>query len=489
MLIARKMIENICPEIFESFEAHDSFFIGSDVFYSYIVENDFWDLRVKQRTKEGYFTLAESFSKKLMTGKFSEKMEREFIRLLNYYGRSPVIVRSSSLLEDGFGNAFAGKYESVFCINKGTMEERLKEFENAVRIVYASTMSPSALDYRLRRGLEKKDEQMALLVMRVSGNYFGDYYMPHAAGVGYSYSTYRFLESLDPTQGMLRLVMGLGTSAVDRKEGSYPRLVSMDKPAATAFCSVSEHHSHSQQMVDVLNKTTRKLQSVPLSLLTEFLPQSLKRNLLQHDIMAEMRFRERGIRRDIMFISCDGLVKNKELMKDMKKLLRTLQEEYGQAVDIEYAINFDSRGRYRLNLLQCRPLLTWQEKQAQKIPENIKEENIFIHCEHTSMGTSQHLSLDLAVLVDPIAYYNMAYNDKYKVASLIGKINWKYRGQGKKMILFVPGRIGTSSPELGVPTTFSDISEFCAIFEISESKAGYNPELSLIHISEPTRRS
>ena len=136
--------------------------------------------------------------------------------MLEYYGQSPVIVRSSSLLEDGFGNAFAGKYESVFCANAGSMEERLQEFENAVRVVYASTMSRSALDYRLRRGLDRKDEQMALLVQRVSGSHYGDYFMPCAAGVGYSYSAYRFLETLNPGAGMLRLVMGLGTSAVDR---------------------------------------------------------------------------------------------------------------------------------------------------------------------------------------------------------------------------------------------------------------------------------
>ena len=71
-------------------------------------------------------------------------------------------MRSSSILEDGFGNAFAGKYESVFCANRGSLEERLAEFENAIKTVYASSMSLSALDYRKRRGLDKRDEQMGL---------------------------------------------------------------------------------------------------------------------------------------------------------------------------------------------------------------------------------------------------------------------------------------------------------------------------------------
>lgn len=478
MLIARKIIENNTPEIFEKFEAHDSFFIGSDVFYSYIVENEFWDLRIKQRTKEGYFRVAKDVYQKLMSGRFSEKMEIEFRKVLNYYGNWPFIVRSSSLLEDGFGNAFAGKYESVFCINTGTMEERLKELEDAIRVVYASTMSRGALDYRLRRGLDGHDEQMALLVMRVSGFRYDNYYLPHAAGMGYSYSTYRFLENLNPSAGMLRLVMGLGTAAVDRKKDSYPRLVSMDKPTATAFQSVEEHHQFCQQNVDVLNCETRMLSSVPLSVLEKHLPFSVKKKLLTHDITGEMRFRERGIRRDILFITCDGIVKNKELMEDMRRLMKTLEEEYHQAVDIEYTINFDSRDQYYINLLQCRPLITYKDTKSGQIPADLKKEDLFIHCEHASMGLSGVICLDYILMIDPSGYYNMPYKEKYMVASLLGKINWEYREKGKKLLLMTPGRIGTSSVELGVPATFSEISEFSAIFEIAESKAGYNPELS-----------
>jgi hypothetical protein len=72
----------------------------------------------------------------------------------------------------------------------------------------------------------------------------------------------------------------------------------------------------------------------------------------------------------------------------------------------------------------------------------------------------------------------MDYKDKYSIANVIGTINWKMRDSGKKLLLMVPGRIGTTSPELGVPTSFADISEFEAICEIANSEAGYNPELS-----------
>ena len=94
------------------------------------------------------------------------------------------------------------------------------------------------------------------------------------------------------------------------------------------------------------------------------------------------------------------------------------------------------------------------------------------------MGMSKASELDIIVLIDPVKYYEMPYKDKIKVAKLIGKINWYFRDKNKHMMLIVPGRVGTTSPELGVPTAFSDISAFEIICETEESKAGYNPELS-----------
>ena len=80
--------------------------------------------------------------------------------------------------------------------------------------------------------------------------------------------------------------------------------------------------------------------------------------------------------------------------------------------------------------------------------------------------------------VDPVKYYRKPYRDKHRVALAVSSVNQSLRGKGKNLLLMAPGRIGTSSPELGVPTSFFDISEFSAICEIANSEAGYNPELS-----------
>lgn len=478
MLLARAIIRNLAPDIDSVLEPHDSFYVGSDVFYTYIVDNDFWDIRVRQRTEEGYFPLAGELAERLRIGHFSREIQEQFTHILEYYGQDPYIVRSSSILEDGFDNAFAGKYESVFCANRGTPEERLEEFENAVRTVYASSASLSALDYRKRRGLDKRDEQMALLVMRVSGSAYGSYYMPCAAGVGYSFSPYKFLNDIDSSAGMLRLVAGLGTSAVDRTEGSYPRLVSLDKPEVTNFTTVAEKHQFSQRKAEVVDLKTRSLNRVPLDDLEPVLPAYVKNQVLEHDTEAEASLHERGVWRNICFISCLGLVRNREMMEKMQRMMQLIQKEYGEPVDIEFTINVSESREYMINLLQCRPLQVFKDGGGVAVPENVPAEDILLETRHASMGLSRQVKLDRIVYVDPVKYYQLPYNEKTAIAALIGRINWKYRDTGMHLMLLVPGRIGTSSPELGVPTAFSDISGFDAVCEIAESRAGYNPELS-----------
>ena len=478
MLLARAIIRNLAPDISNVLEPHDSFYVGSDVFYTYIVDNGFWDLRVRQRTEEGYFTLAGELADRLRTGVFSRDTQEQFIHILEYYGQDPYIVRSSSILEDGFDNAFAGKYESVFCANRGTLEERLEEFENAVRTVYASSAGLSALDYRKRRGLDRRDEQMALLVMRVSGSAYGSWFMPCAAGVGYSFSPYKFLNDIDSSAGMLRLVMGLGTSAVDRTEGSYPRLVSLDKPEATNFTTVAEKHQFSQRKAEVVDLKARSLSRIPLEELEPVLPAYLKNQVLEHDAEAEAALRERGIYRNVCFISCLGLVRNREMMERMRQMMRLIQSEYGEPVDIEFTVNVSENRDYMINLLQCRPLQVFRDTGEVTVPRDLPDDRILLETRGASMGLSRKVRLDLIAWVDPVGYYHLPYTAKTEVAALIGRINWQYREQGKHMLLMVPGRVGTSSPELGVPTAFSDISSFEAVCEMAETRAGYNPELS-----------
>lgn len=478
MLLARKIIEHELPRSQHLMEPHDSFYLGSDMFYSYLVANDLWKLRIEQRTEEGFTEAAPALQKGLLSGTFPDDIRERFSRILEYYGQAPIIVRSSSFLEDGFGNAFAGKYESVFCANIGSLEERMAAFEDAVRRVYASTMDPSALEYRRRNGLDRKEEQMALLVQRVSGSHYGRHlFMPTAAGVGYSHSTYLWSDELDPGAGMLRLVGGLGTKAVDRTQADYPRIVSLDKPLAQANQSWVDKHRFSQHYADVLDLETREVVERNVQELVELFPQCGLQAVFEHDREAEMRLRERGRFRPVLFASCQGLAENREFTSLMTNILAALERCYEHPVDIEYTINVGDEGRFVVNLLQCRPLHLLDSGVTVELPE-LPQEQTFFRIERSAMGKSRMTPIDAVITVDPIAYYNCPYAEKPTVARMIGTANAHYKDSGKNCLLLVPGRIGTSSPELGVPVAFADICNLVGVCEVASSDAGYSPELS-----------
>ncbi len=477
MLLARKIAETELEGFKTYSEPHDSFYIGSDVFYTYIVSNSDWQLRIRQRTTDGYFAAAEEFKQRLLSGQFPDRIREQFRKVLEYFGQNPFIVRSSSFLEDGFGNAFAGKYESVFCVNRGTEEERLDAFESAVRTVYASTMDLSALEYRLRRGLDRRDEQMAVLVQRVSGSYWGRYFMPCAAGVGYSHSAYQWYPNMDPNAGMLRLVMGLGTKAVDRTTSDYPRLANLDRPTITVYTTVAQKHQFSQRFVDALDCRENRYCEVALEKLLTELPLWYKRVVMEHDFEAENMLRESGQDRDVWFASCQGLLENKTFTQLMQNILKTLERVYGTPVDIEYAVNLDKEGDFVVNLLQCRPLFVGGGEERVSI-DGLETDRVLFNVRGSSMGTSKKKAVDVVVRVDPAMYNDLPYARKPEVATAVGRINRYYADRQKVLLLLAPGRVGTSSPDLGIPTRFSDISCFSIICEVSDKRSGFMPELS-----------
>lgn len=477
MLLARSIVENCLPEMKERLEPHDSYFIGDHVFYTYLVYNGLWDLHIRQIDGKGYYELSDQLSEGIMTGVFPENIRSQLRRMLEYFGQAPIIVRSSSILEDGFGNAFAGKYESVFCGNQGTPEERLEKLEEAIRVVYASTVDPSALEYRAARGLDAVEEQMAILVQRVSGSLHGDYLFPSAAGVGYSYDTYGWSRNMDPKKGMLRMVLGLGTRAVDRTDRDYPRIIHIDQPEHTYLTTMDERVRFSQRKVDVIDLKKNELTEVSLDEVMNCTPYWYHNLVMEHDFEVERRLYDRGIRRNVCFGTCRGYVKDSRFLTDMERILMVLQKEYTYPVDIEFTVNSNEKKEYVICLLQCRPLQTFSAQNHVEIPHAEAEKTLF-HVKDASMGVPQKKEIHQVVYIDAAAYYAYPYARKANVAALLTDINLNYRNSGKNVLLMVPGRIGTSSPELGIPVKFSGISNFCAIVEMDEEGSLYAPELS-----------
>src|SRR3990167_9493552 len=321
MLLARKILLNDASfEWHKKLEQHDSYYIGAYVFYTYVVQNGWWKLRMAQKTPEGYFKVALEMKELLLKGEFPEELKEQFHQMIEYFGQSPIIVRSSSLLEDSFGNAFAGKYESIFCANQGTPEARYNEFVQAVRRIYASTMNEDALAYRVQRGLDQQDEQMALLVQRVSGSYRGKYFFPDIAGVGISYNTFVWKEGMDSKAGMLRLVLGLGTRAVNRVEGDYPRIVAIDAPLLRAHAGIKDTKRFSQHQVDLIDVKENKFETVSFDdLMHEKLDIPLDRIAAVDESIARSDDITAGEERKSWVITFDRLLSEKEFVDTMKR--------------------------------------------------------------------------------------------------------------------------------------------------------------------------
>lgn len=481
MLLARRILETEPDaEWSEELEQHDSFFVGSNVYYSYLVNNGWWELYAAQKTPEGYFEAGAELYKKMLTGSFPEQLREDFMSMLDYYGQYPIIVRSSSLLEDSFGSAFAGKYDSFFCANQGSPEDRYNAFEDAVRKVFASTMSEEALTYRKQRGLDQQVEQMGLLVQRVSGSYHQNYYFPELAGVGISYNTFVWDKKMDPRAGMLRLVLGLGTRAVDRVEGDYPRIVALDEPMKLPLKGYEDIRRFSQKDVDLVNISENDLESQPLfRLVSEGVDMNLKCYGVP-DQETISRLKERGRpAQDVWLLTFEHLLKDTDFPAKMQLLLKTLEKAYQYPVDIEFTVNKTKQGASKINLLQCRPLQTKGLKKRISIPQNVLPEKVFFRADGGFMGGNSALPIKRVIWVDAKQYTQLSLSDKHEVARLVGRLNRRITDREQQPTLLLgPGRWGTSTPSLGVPVKFSEINNMAVIGEVAFEEGDLMPELS-----------
>ncbi|MBN1526521.1 MAG: phosphoenolpyruvate synthase [Candidatus Omnitrophica bacterium] len=480
MLLARKILTKRMPGWNGLAEPHDSFYVGSDIFYSYIVQNRWWKLRMQQKTDEGYFSVAKILKEKMLYGAFPEEIMEQFQQIIEYFGTSPIIIRSSSLLEDGYGNAFAGKYESIFLANQGSPEQRYIQFAEAVKKIYASTMNEDALVYRKQRGLDKMDEQMALLVQRVSGSPHKGYFFPDLAGVGVSHNTYVWNDTMDPKAGMLRLVFGLGTRAVNRVEGDYPRMVPLDDPLRRPYAEKDDLRKFSQHAVDLLDTGANAFRTMLFEeLVREGAYAAIDRVAVKdHEAMRMMSGPGRE-EKDYWILTLDSVFRDGAFALAFKNILKTLEESYDYPVEIEFTVNFTAEDAFRINLLQCRPLQTGGQGRRAEIPESISDKDVLFESQGYFLGGNIAQEIKRVIYVDPEKYIGLVQSDKYDIARIVGMLNRDIEDGGKMpAILIGPGRWGTTTPSLGVPVKFAEINNMAVLTEVAFPAGNLMPELS-----------
>lgn len=486
MLLARAILRHQNPRWAALLEIHDSFFVASDVYYTFLVINNCWWERQRQKDTTTFLEGNEVVRERILHGVFPDYIMDRFRDMLDYYGTSPIIVRSSSLLEDNFGNAFAGKYESVFCTMQGNRQERLDEFLRAVRTIYASTISDEALQYRKDRGLLDQDEQMALLVQRVSGSpiasgssgdgghYRGRWFLPHLAGVAFSYNPYTWHQDIDPSAGLMRLVFGLGTRAVDRSDDDYTRVVALNAPDRRPESGSQDIRHHAQRRADVLDLQQGRLRSVYFMDLLRDAPN------LPVDMVA-VQDREMSRRRDIhpsaaWVLTFDPILRNTPFVTDMQEMLNTLRDAYGTDVDVEFTVNLRADQEYRINVVQCRPLqIKGVHHRSVELPE-VPAERTIMRLSGGVIGHSRIIPVRRIVYVRPEGYAALKERDRHALAAVIRRITAVPRSE---TMLLGPGRWGTSTPSLGVPVTLGDIGTAQVLCEMDRLHNSLVADMSL----------
>ena len=463
MLVARAILRARDPELAGRLEVHDSFFVGAEVFVTFLVQNGVWWLREDQRRPERFLHGLEQGRRAILAGEFPPDILEQFAGMLDYFGESPYIVRSSSILEDARGNAFSGKYESVFVVNRGSSERRMQALLDAVREVYASVLDEEALRYRRRRGLLDSEERMALLIMRVSGAEYGRHYLPQAAGVGLSYNPYVWHPEIDARAGVVRLVFGLGTRAVDRSDDDYTHLVALNAPRRRAVDDVR----HTQRRVDCLDLEDGRL----VSRLFADVVAAVQDPRLDRFALRD----ENGYPR----VSFDGILAETGVAEDLRRMLRHLEDTYESPVDIEFTLNFLSDGSYRINLLQCRTFQLRPAPEGSSLARLAGRRRTVLAARGGVIGIGREQRIKRVVYVVPHEYAQLSEQQRHAVARLIGRVNRLQAREEQALMVIGPGRWGTSMPSLGIPVKFAEISRVTALCELVTMHERLVPDVSL----------
>ena len=455
-----------------------TWYITSDGIIAFLQHNDL-DEVIEQKYKDieevrqEYPHLVQVFK----NCSFPQEIVKGLSLALDDFGKVPLIVRSSSLLEDRLGTAFAGKYKSLFLANQGGKKERLEALLDAVAEVYASIFSPDPIQYRAERGLLDFYEEMGIMIQEVVGKQVGKYFFPAYAGVAFSRNEFRWSPRIKREDGLLRLVPGLGTRAVDRVSDDYPILVAPGQPNLRVNVSLDEVVRYSPKRIDVINLEENTFETLDIQKLLEEIgpgyPGLAKVISVSRDGHLQ---RPMGLATDFgkseAVVTFDGLITESPFMGQLESILKTLEAALGVPVDIEFAS--DGTDFY---LLQCRPQSHSAEDLAMEIPSNIPEcDLLFTANRYVSNGKVADITH--IVYVEPDKYAEIAeLQDMASVGLAVGKLNKLL--PRRQFILMGPGRWGSRGDiRLGVRVTYSDINNTAMIIEVARKKGNYVPDVS-----------
>jgi Pyruvate phosphate dikinase, AMP/ATP-binding domain len=393
------------------------------------------------------------------------------LRALTEEVRTPLAIRSSSLLEDSLARPFAGVYATkMIPNNQSDPSERFRTLVSAVKLVYASTFFRDAKTYRRRTGVGDTDEKMAVVIQEVVGRTHGDRFYPDLSGVARSYNFYP-VGSVPRDEGVVDLALGLGKTIVD---GGLSWTYSPARPQAPPpFASPG----------DLLKNTQTTFWAVRMGGAPAYDPIRETEYLEEGDLARAERDGTLRLAASTYVAASDRLVpgtgtdgpralnfapllelREWPLNDVLRDLLAIGSGALGAAVEIEFAATFDEGEAepLRLALLQIRPMAV-PETEVHLAPDDLDDADVFVASDRV-MGNGESEEIRHVVFVDPDVYDPANH---VVIAQELEEVNARFLRSGEEYLLVGFGRWGSSDRWLGAPVTWGQISAARAIVEVS----------------------
>ncbi|HML34731.1 MULTISPECIES: PEP/pyruvate-binding domain-containing protein [Sporomusa] len=449
-----------------------SFVIGSDAFEKFIEENKLYSFLASGPTEA---EIAQKFTASPLPAGTKENL-----LVLTQYIKCPLAVRSSSILEDSRILPFAGIYNTYVVPNcHADPEIRVKQLEDAVKLVYASVFYAAPVQYAKNADIRIEEEKMAVLIQELVGEHYGDYYYPAISGVAQSYNFYPY-DPLKPEDGIVSLALGLGKAIVEgervyRFSPAYPKLNPLVS-GPKEYLEKSQHAFYAINFKDSADITLRADEDYIYKKL--LISQAHKDQSLEY--IGSTYSVENDCIYDNIYQQGPKLVTFAPILKYnrlplrqiIKDLLGLGKQSFGTDVEIEFAVNIpkDKSKPKEFNFLQIRPMVVGREA----FEVNMDEPEAFWCFSHHTIGNGSYQNIHDIIFVDP-ADFNL--QDSVQIANEIGELNQVLIREGRRCILVGFGRMGTADRWLGIPLTWEQMSRAMIIVEVDLKNLRPEPSL------------
>ncbi|MFH2049947.1 MAG: PEP/pyruvate-binding domain-containing protein [bacterium] len=353
ILLINKIINNKSKSenLLKDIKFPKTWFVTSDVIIHYMHYNNFDDIfeqKYKQsnQIKLEYPYIIHLFKK----GHFPEDISKMLVTVLDDFQDSPLIVRSSSLLDDRTGISFSGKYRSIILSNQGSKQERLKALMDAIAEVYASTFAPEPIEYRVSRGLLDYDEEMGVIIQEVVGTRSDKYFFPIFSGIAYTEDNKE--SGLDSNNNVIKMTFGFGTRIVNHADNESPIQIIFNGSNIISLTPDTELNGNFPKTADVINLKLKCIETVDIKVLLKKIGTTLPKienivSVYKDNNISQVT--ENDLDLDNMIITFRGLLTKTPFLSTISTILNNLEATLKTPVSIEFA----SDG-HKIFLLQCR---------------------------------------------------------------------------------------------------------------------------------------